>query len=257
MFNNKIHKSLVASALAASFVLSTGAAASTLKDLEQAAGQNQRASLQSQEKINTIYEQTQELLGEYRQVVDQTENLKVYNDFLATLVEDQQRQVRSVERQLSGLDATNKGVVPLMFKMIDALEEFIKADIPVKLEDRLARVQRLRDLMTQSTVSRAEQYRLILEAYSIEKDYGTAVESYQSTVKVEGGSEVTVDVVHVGRLALMALSLDKKTGWVWHKKTAAWEQLPEQHLNSVNQYIRMARKEAVPEMEKVTVFAAE
>lgn len=257
MFNNKIRKSLVASALAAAFALSGGASATELKDLHQAANQTQRASVQSQEKINTIYEQTQELLGEYRQVVDQTDNLKVYNDFLATLVADQQRQVQSVERQLSGLDTTNKGVVPLMFKMIDALEEFVKADVPLKLEDRLARVQRLRDLMAQSTVSRAEQYRLILEAYSIEKDYGTAVEAYQGTVKVEGGAEVTVDVVHVGRLALMAQSLDKKSGWVWHKKTAAWEPLPEQYLSSVNQFIRMARKEAVPEMEKVTVFAAE
>ena len=256
MFNNKIRKSLVATALAGTFALSANALATDLKTLHQEGSQIQRAAVQSQEKINNIYEQSQELLGEYRQVVDQTENLKVYNDFLATLVADQQRQINSIQRQIDTLEDTRKGTVPLMFRMIDALEQIVKADIPLRTERRLDRVANLRELMGRSDVQMSEQYRQILEAYSIEVGYGSALDSFQGTLSLNG-QEMTVDFVHVGRLALMALSLDGNSGWVWNKQTSGWEELPGEYLTSVAQFIKMARREATLEMERLPLIAAE
>ncbi|OCW98123.1 DUF3450 domain-containing protein [Alishewanella sp. HH-ZS] len=249
MFNKKIHMSLVASALAGSFALAGSAAATDLKDLHQANAQIQRAAVQSQEKINTIYEQTQELLGEYRGVVVQTDNLKVYNDFLATLVADQQRQI-------DGLEKTNQGTVPLMFRMIDSLEQFIQADIPLRTDRRLERVQRLRDLMARSDVQRSEQFRQILEAYEIEMGYGTELAAFQGTLNM-GGSDITVDFVHLGRLALMALALDGSSGWVYNKSTGSWDKLADSYLPSIGNFIKMARREATLEMDRVPLFAAE
>lgn len=256
MFNKKIHMSLVASALAGSFALAGSAAATDLKDLHQANAQIQRAAVQSQEKINTIYEQTQELLGEYRVVVDQTDNLKVYNDFLATLVADQQRQIDRIQRQIDGLEKTNQGTVPLMFRMIDSLEQFIKADIPLRTERRLERVQRLRDLMARSDVQRSEQFRQILEAYEIEMGYGTELAAFQGTLNT-GGNEITVDYVHIGRLALMAMALDGASAWVYNKNSGSWDKLPDSYLTSVSNFIKMARREATLEMDRVPLFAAE
>ncbi|MDX3772850.1 DUF3450 domain-containing protein [Chromatiaceae bacterium AAb-1] len=256
MFNNKIHKSLVASALAAAFALSSGAVAADLRTLQQTSGQIQRDAEQSQEKINTIYEQTQELLGEYRTVVDQTENLKVYNDFLATLVADQKRQIASVQRQIDGLEDTRKGTVPLMFRMIDALEEFVKADIPLRTDRRLERVQRLRETMSRSDVQLSEQYRQILEAYSIEVGYGSELAAFQGILTLNG-NDITVDFVHLGRLSLMALSLDGNNAWAWNQAKQSWEELPASYLESVSLFIKMARREATLDMERVPLFAAE
>lgn len=256
MFNNKIRKSLVATALAGTFALSANALATDLKALQQEGSQIQRAAVQSQEKINTIYEQSQELLGEYRQVTDQTENLKVYNDFLATLVADQQRQINAIQRQIDGLEDTRKGTVPLMFRMIDALEQFVKADIPLRTERRLERVEKLRELMGRSDVQMSEQYRQILEAYSIEVGYGSELASFQGALPLNG-QDITVDFVHVGRLSLMALSLDGKSGWVWNKDASTWTELPASYLASVGQFIKMARREATFEMDRVPLIAAE
>lgn len=256
MFNNKIRKSLVATALAGTFALSANALATDLKALHQEGNQIQRAAVQSQEKINNIYDQSQELLGEYRQVVDQTENLKVYNDFLATLVADQQRQINSIQRQIDTLEDTRKGTVPLMFRMIDALEQFVKADIPLRTERRLERVERLREVMGRSDVQMSEQYRQILESYSIEVGYGSAVDAFQGSLQLNG-QDMTVDFVHVGRLSLMALSLDGNSGWVWNKQTSSWDELPGAYLTSVAQFIKMARREATLEMERVPLIAAE
>lgn len=256
MFNNKIRKSLVATALAGTFALSANALATDLKALHQEGSQIQRAAVQSQEKINNIYDQSQELLGEYRQVVDQTENLKVYNDFLATLVADQQRQINSIQRQIDGLENTNKGTVPLMFRMIDALEQFVKADIPLRTERRIQRVENLREVMARSDVQRSEQFRQILEAYSIEMGYGSELAAFQGTLTI-AGNEMTVDYVHLGRLVLMAQSLDGSSGWVWNKSTQSWDELPDSYMNSVTNYIKMARREAQLEMDRVPLFAAE
>lgn len=256
MFNKKIHMSLVASALAGSFAFAGTAVAADLKDLHQANAQIQRAAVQSQEKINTIYEQTQELLGEYRVVVDQTDNLKVYNDFLATLVADQQRQINSIQRQIDGLEKTNQGTVPLMFRMIDSLEQFINADIPLRTERRLERIERLRELMSRSDVQRSEQFRQILEAYEIEMGYGTELAAFQGTLNI-GGSDITVDYVHIGRLALMAMALDGGSAWVYNKSSSSWDKLPDSYLTSVGNFIKMARREATLEMDRVPLFAAE
>ena len=256
MFNKKTHMSLVASALAGSFALAGSAAATDLKDLHQANNQIQRAAVQSQEKINTIYEQAQELLGEYRIVVDQTDNLKVYNDFLATLVADQQRQIDSVQRQINGLEKTNQGTVPLMFRMIDSLEQFIQADLPLRTERRLERIERLRELMARSDVQRSEQFRQILEAYEIEMGYGSELAAFQGTLTT-GGSEITVDYVHLGRLSLMAIALDGSAGWVFNKSTGEWVSLDASYLPSVGNFIKMARREATLEMDRAPLFAAE
>ena len=78
-------RNLIASAVVGVLALggSTLVSADPLKDLQNEAGKNHAAAAKAQERINSIYEQTQDLLIEYRQVVDETENLKVYNDHIA------------------------------------------------------------------------------------------------------------------------------------------------------------------------------
>ena len=110
--------------------------------------------------------------------------------------------------------------------------------------------------MGRSDVQLSEQYRQILEAYSIEVGYGSELASFQGNLALNG-QDITVDFVHIGRLALIAQSLDGKSAWVWNKQTSNWESLPDSYLNSVTQFIKMARREATLEMDRVPLFAAE
>ncbi len=59
----------------------------------------------------------------------------------------QNASIESFDRQIATIDNTKQNVVPLMYRMIDTLEQFIKADVPFNLETRLARVERLREIM--------------------------------------------------------------------------------------------------------------
>lgn len=251
-------RNLIASAVIGIVAMSGSVAASAdpLADLQKEAGKNHAASVKSQERIDSIYEQTQDLLIEYRQVVDETENLKVYNDHVARLVADQQEAINSLQRQIDNIDGVKKGVVPLMYKMIDSLEKFVDLDVPVRKQDRLERVQRLRDLMGLSNVTVSEQFRQVLDAYAIELDYGNRIQAYQDELEYNG-TTIAVDIFAMGRAALLALSLDQKNAWVWNNEGRSWEELGDEYLGSTIKAVKMARKIEPVNLVKMPIAAAE
>jgi seryl-tRNA synthetase len=136
----------------------------------------------SQSRVTNLASQTKELLAEYRSVVRQIESLRIYNDNLERVVIDQRSEVQSINRQLEGLEETNRGVVPLMLEMIEALNQVVEADIPFRIEERRERVQRLRDMMDQADVTASEKYRRVIEAYQSELEFGRTTEAYSDTL---------------------------------------------------------------------------
>lgn len=250
-------KSLIASTIAGAIALTASnfASADALTDLQKAEAQIFKASEKSQKKINNIYEQTQELLADYRNVVDQAEVLSGYNDHVQRMVDDQNANIKSLESQIAGIDKIKQGVVPLMYKMIDTLEKFVELDVPLNIDARQDRIQGLRDVMSDSNVTTSEQFRLVLEAYEIEANYGTVFDAYQGELDL-GGQKLTADFVHMGRIAFVAQSLDMKNAWVWNNESRAWEELGDEYLRPVTDAIRMARKQLPMDLTKLPVFAA-
>ncbi|MCF2908144.1 MULTISPECIES: DUF3450 domain-containing protein [Pseudoalteromonas] len=253
----KIRKSLVASALfGAAAIASSNVMADPLNDIQKVGQQTQTAAKKSQDKIDGIYGQTIEMVAEYRGIVDETELLKVYNDHVARLVADQNANIESLERQIATVDKTKQDVVPLMYRMIDTLEQFIKADVPFDTEKRLERIERLRETLTNAKVTTSEKYRQVLEAYSIETNYGSAMVASQGSLEV-GGKNINVDFARLGRIAYVAQSFDQKQAWVWNTSSKQWDQLGEEYLKPVKDMIRIARGQAAPELVKLPIFGAE
>ncbi|MCF2946884.1 DUF3450 domain-containing protein [Paraglaciecola aquimarina] len=251
-------RNLIASAVLSAVALgsSTVVSADPLNELHKEEAKIHTAAAKSQEKINKLYEQSQELFVEYRGVVDETETLKVYNDYVATLVADQQRGIDSLQRQIDGIEGVKRGIVPLMFRMIDSLEKFIDLDIPINLEERKERVERLRDVMGNSNVTTSEQFRQVIEAYQVENQYGRSIRSYQGKLDYQG-TEVTVDFFNLGRTALLALSLDQKNAWAWDNEARTWAPLGDEYLSSVIIAVRMASGTLTPNLLKLPITAAE
>jgi regulator of replication initiation timing len=231
------------------------AAADALTDLQKAEAQIFKQSAKSQAKINNIYEQTQDLLADYRNTVDQADVLRGYNDHVQRMVDDQQANLVSLQEQIDGIDEIKQGVVPLMYKMIDALDKFIELDVPMNIDNRKERVANLRDVMNDSNVNTSEQFRLVLEAYEIEASYGTIFDAYQAEIDL-GGRTLTADFVHMGRVAFVAQSLDAKNSWLWNNESRAWEELGDEYIKPITDTIRMARKQLPKDLTKLPVFAA-
>ncbi|HET8817361.1 MAG TPA: DUF3450 domain-containing protein [Pseudidiomarina sp.] len=253
-----INKSKVAAALIGMFAVagSASVAAQDVSTLQNEEAKIHAADVRSQNKIDSLYEQSQELLYEYRAVVDEYENLKVYNDHVQRLVDDQNASLASLQRQIDRIEETKQGVIPLMYKMIDSLEQFVNLDIPIHKERRLARVDQLRAVMENANVTTSEQFRQITEAYQAEMDYGSGLIAYEGKLNFDG-EEISVDFFHLGRAALMAQSLDLENGWIYNKDTNEWEVLDDAYLGDLTKAIRMARKQTAPDLIKLPIFAAE
>lgn len=199
----------------------------------------------SQKRVTSLAQQTADLLAEYRAVVRETEALIIYNDQLEKVVTDQRNEVVSINRQLEGLEETNRGVVPLMLEMVDMLGQMVESDMPFRLEERRARVERLKSMMDQADVTTSEKYRRVMEAYQGELEYGRTTESYSETLPTTGQ---TVDFLRVGRTLLVYQTSDEKTtGW-FNPTTREFEELPSRYRLEVKEGISIARNEKAPDL---------
>jgi len=243
------HSLLLSALLGAGAVPWSGLAAqptAPVADLEaivQAEAQINQDSAQSQQRVSKLAQEATDLLDEYRSVVRETEALNIYNDNLERVVGDQRAEIRSIDRQLAGLDETNRDVVPLMLEMITTLERIVEADIPFRLEERRARVARLLDMMDQAEVTVAEKYRQVMEAYQGELEFGRSTEAYSASLP---GTGQTVDFLRVGRTLLLYQSSDGElTGW-YNPVDRTFEALPERYRREVREGLAMARNERPP-----------
>lgn len=212
-------------------------------------------SAASQTRITSLASQTQDLLTEYRSVVRETESLKIYNDNLERVVNDQRNEVESINRQLAGLESTNRGVVPLMLEMIEALDQIVEADVPFRIEERRARVARLRDMMDQAEVTASEKYRRVMEAYQGELEYGRTTEAYSDVLPTTGQ---TVDFLRVGRTLLVFQTSDNSvTGW-FNPGSREFEELDDDRFRlEVKEGLAIARNEKAPDLVMLPVPAPE
>lgn len=212
-------------------------------------------SASSQKRVSGLARQTQDLLTEYRSVVRETEALKIYNDNLERVVTDQRDEIQSINRQLEGLESTNRGVVPLMLDMIDALDQIVEADIPFRIDERRARVERLRNMMDQAEVTASEKYRRVMEAYQGELEFGRTTEAYSAKLP---GTEQTVDFLRVGRTLLVYQTSDgANTGW-FNPRTRTFEELDDDRFRlEVKDGLAIARNEKAPDLVMLPVPAPE
>ena len=216
----------------------------------QAESKITQGSATSQKRVTNLANQTQDLLSEYRSVVRETESLQIYNDNLQKVVTDQSNEIQSINRQLGGLEETNRGVVPLMLEMIDSLGQIVEADIPFRIEERRARVVRLREMMDQAEVTASEKYRRVIEAYQSELEFGRTTEAYSDALPTTGQ---TVDFLRVGRTLLVYQTSDNSvTGW-FNPTSRKFEELPERYRLEVKDGLAIAKNEKAPNLVMLPV----
>ncbi len=204
----------------------------------------------SQRRVTSLAQQTSDLLAEFRAVVRETDSLRIYNNSLEAIVNDQRSEVVSINDQLEGLESTNRGVVPLMLEMIEMLGQIVESDMPFRLEERRARVERLRDMMDQADVTTSEKYRRVMEAYQGELEYGRTTEAYSEALPSSGQ---TVEFLRVGRTLLVYQTSDQETtGW-FNPTTRQFEELPNKYRLEVKEGLAIARNEKAPNLVMLPV----
>ncbi len=209
----------------------------------------------SQKKINRYAEKTEELEAEYKNTLRIIESLKIYNNQLENLIRSQEEEMVSIENQMNTIDTTERGVIPLMNEMIASLESFVELDLPFELEKREDRVETLKVTMQRADISNSEKYRKILEAFQTEIAYGESVGTYEGSIQTQEG-ETRVDFVRFGRVLLVYLALDGQSAGYYNPNSKNYEALDTEYIRGIELAIKMANRQAAPELIKLPVPTA-
>lgn len=210
----------------------------------QTENQTTREAARVQSQINRLDDETQSLIEEYRRVLSETETLLVYNEQLQRIVNSQLREIESIHAQMERLESTNREVVPLMIEMAKRLDQLIEADLPFRIGERNERAERLVDLLDDSDITNSEKYRLLLEAYQAEIEYGRTTEAYRDSLP--DGQQV--EFLRIGRTLLFWQSLDgQQTGW-FNPTTERFEALDGRYRLAVSDGLAIARNQVAPDL---------
>lgn len=237
-------------AITASLVI--GAAFAQTDKVNSAISEQSRAETaaqESQKRVSQLDDETSDMLSEYRQLISESQSLKAYNEQLGAQVKSQADELQTMTQQLTEIETTSREVLPLMQKMLATLEQFVQLDIPFLPEERTKRIADLKEMMTRADVSISEKYRRILEAYSIEVDFGRTIEAYEGKV-----AEKTVQFLRVGRVSLMFQTLDGKETGYWDAANKAWT-IDNSYESAMAHGLKVAKKQAAPEVLVVPVAA--
>jgi hypothetical protein len=208
---------------------------------------------QSQARIADLDVAADALLAEYRQVTAEAESLRGYIKQMDVQVGSQLKEMAAIEEQFGEIETTARGVLPLMERMIDTLDQFVALDMPFLPDERSNRIASLREMMTRADVSVSEKYRRILEAYGIEMDYGRTIEAYRDTLETASGT-TTVDILRLGRVTLLYQSLDGESTGYWDAGNQRWV-FDNSYQRSVRQGLRIARQQTAPGLMVLPVAA--
>lgn len=230
--------------------------AQSLGSVMSAQQQTDAAARESQQRVDQIVEQTRGLASEYGAVVKEIDGLEVYNALLQKQVDAQNRELAQLDDSMTRVTVIERQVIPLMVRMIDALEQFVSLDAPFLTDERTERLAGLRSMMERSDVTAAEKFRRVMEAYQIENDYGRTIEAYQGTQNV-AGSDREVDYLRVGRVGLYYQTLDTQYSGAWDQKSRQWVELGNESRGQIRDGLRIARKQTAPDLLMLPVSAPE
>lgn len=256
MLNNRKISSLLSSILVCAIAgLSTQAFAATVSEVMQAGEQRADAGQKAQDQIESVANQTDKIVNEYRAVTKVVDGLKVYNNLLQTQLNNQNAEKEALTESIANVALIERQIVPLMARMVEGLDQFVQLDTPFLMKERTGRVERLREIIERSDVSAAEKLRNVLEAYQIENDYGRTIEAYKGSTDVNG-TELEVDFLRIGRVALLYQTVGAGHTGAWDKASNSFVELPPAtYQKQVAEGIKIARKQVAPDLLIVPVPA--
>ncbi len=227
-------------AIAAVLALGIGTAAhAQLRPALDRGAQATREAEQAQNRINQLDDERSDLVREYRTILQRTDAAELFARQQEKVVESQRREIESLNDQLGRVDEITAQMIPMMLDMISDLKMFVAADLPFKQSERQDRLNGLDAALEDPQVPPAEAYRLIVQAYQAEMEYGNTVDTWEEVLEVDG-QETTVDMFQYGRVALVYVTPDRRRAARWSRSDNAWVDLPGGYIDDIAEAIRVA-----------------
>lgn len=252
MLHRKL-KTLLSGIALAALTVTNPAPADTLDKIVTTNQAKVVEAAKSQKNIDQVAKVSSQLLQDYRNVNAQIDGLKIYNQQLTKQIASQQQIVEDLDHSISQVSIIERQLPALMMQMLEKLQQFVALDAPFHRQERQQRIQQLTDNLQRADISNAEKFRQILEAYKIENEYGRKIDSYEDTVEINGEPR-KVNMLRVGRIALLYQTRDRAFCGLWDRKESKWMPLDNsEYRNAIVQGLRIAKNQAAIELLQLPV----
>jgi hypothetical protein len=256
MLNNRKITCLISSVFIYAIAgLSTQAFAAGINEVMQEGESRADAGETAQKQVDSVADQTEKIVNDYRSVTKVVDGLRVYNALLQTQLDNQESEMQALTESIANVALIERQIIPLMTRMVDALDGFVQLDTPFLMKERTDRIARLRETMERSDVSAAEKFRIVIEGYQIENDYGRTIEAYKGSTEING-NQLEVDFLRIGRVALLYQTVGGAHTGAWDAESGAFTELPPAvYQKQVLDGLKIARKQVAPDLLVVPVAA--
>src|SRR5690606_14667048 len=140
----------------------------------------------SQDRVDDLGEQRRSLADEYRTVLREIEGLEAYNRQLERQLRLQGEEMAILDESIAQATTVDRQILPLMLRMVTALEQFVALDLPFLPRERAERIQFVTEAIDRVDVTVPEKFRQVLESYLVELEFGRTIEAYTGTVENGG-----------------------------------------------------------------------
>ncbi len=214
--------------------------------------QRQNLEQVSQTKIDSMDDDTSLIVNEYKTVSKQIEGLRVYNAQMRKQIERQEERLKEIDKTMKEAQVMQRQVPPFTRRMLAGIEKSIELDMPFHLAERKERIAFAKAAIDNPTVSPAEGLRQVLETFNVEMEYGRKLDSYKDTIEIEG-QQREVNVLRVGRLALVYQSSDESLTGAWDNNTDEWVPLDNSYRNPTRKGLKIANRLATVDMLELPI----
>lgn len=218
--------------------------------------ERQESETVSQLKIDKMEDDTSLIVNEYKQVSKQVEGLRVYNAQLRKQIQRQEERLKEIDKTLKEAQVMQRQIPPFTRRMLAGVEKSIELDMPFHIAERKERIAFAKSALDNPTVSAAEGLRQVMETFTVEAEYGRKLDAYKDTVEIDG-NPTEVNILRIGRLALIAQTADESEALAWDNKNRNWVELGTSYRNPTRKGLRIANRMATVDMLEMPVPVAE
>jgi len=233
-------------------LISTSILADQIQPLLDVGEERQQSEKVSQSKIDTMDDDTSLIVNEYKTVSKQIEGLIVYNAQMKKQIQVQEERLREIDKTMKEAQIMQRQIPPFTRRLLAGIEKSIELDLPFHLADRKERIAFAKAAIDNPTVSPAEGLRQVLETFNVEMEYGRKIDSYKDTILV-GEQQREVNVLRVGRLALIYQTSDENVTGAFDNRKKEWVELDGSYRNPTKKGLRIANKLATVDMLELPV----
>jgi hypothetical protein len=199
------------------------------------------------EEFKAWSKEREEISLEIEQLTIRLKYLEHQADLYQAYEKQRIQEIALLEAQADKLGVMNLELIPYLAEITERLALFIQQDLDFLPEERTDRLKKVREDLTDYHLNQDEKLRRVLEALTVEAQYGYTNDTRLVEISVNG-EERQLETLRLGRLAEYYRSADGGTlGWR-NRRDREWLPLPSSEARVLNQAIEMADRHRVVEL---------